>query len=385
MFLLVLLMLLGAPHVSRCVADPLGEVYRQGRGLQQQDSGPSFGGIVPAPSVFGLTPSEAISSLGSWANNPGLNFTCIGPDDQPYVVGPANPELCVEQVEVTMSSELFGNVTVVFDADQLSELRSVSPTDPTQYVWGLPLNKYAVPNAYYEGASLNVTFVDGWANKTLSGNIRNYFNASATSLREYYGVDPSLQGSNETVQGSVLYFGVRDSAVNTTAASEYLALQGLVPNVPLQITDWAPPNNVSVCVGDAASSCGETQLDVEAQQAFAPQAVTFFAPTEEMPLSYYVEAARSAGYTEDQIQQFLDKFEAEGKDSPDVQPFIDALEPAADKAYFADFVSNVTSSEERVQVVSLSWFADYTDGIGDFKVFEDALKNLTLSGITVRV
>ena len=90
--------------------------------------------------------------------NPVFNFTCTGPDNQPYVVGPANPELCVEQTEVTMSSELFGNVTLVFDADQLSELRSVNPTDPTQYVWGLPLNKYAVPNAYYEGISFNVTF-----------------------------------------------------------------------------------------------------------------------------------------------------------------------------------------------------------------------------------
>ena len=381
MFLLMLLMLLGAPHVSRCVADPLGEVYRPGRGLQQQSSGPSFGSVYPnTPSMFGLTRSEAISSLGSWILNPVLNFTCIGPDDQPYVVGPANPELCVEQVEVTMPSELFGNVTVVFDADQLSELRSVDPNDPTQYVWGLPLSKYTVPNAYYEAGSYNVTFVDGWANNymTLSGNIRNYFNASATSLREYYGVDPSLQGSNETVQGSTLYFGLGASAVNTTAASEYLALQGLVPNVPLQITDWAPPNNVSMC-GAEFAFC-ETQLDVEAQQAFAPQAVTFFAPTEGTPLSYYVEAARSAGYTEDQIQQILEE-----QDSPDVQPFIDALKPAALKAYFADFVSNVTSSEERVQVVSLSWSADYTYGIGDWKFFEDGLRNLTLSGITVRV
>ena len=107
--------------------------------------------------------------------------------------------------------------------------------------------------------------------------------------------------------------------------------------------------------------------------------------TEAVPFSYYVEAARSAGYTEDQIQQFIDKLEAEGQDSPDVQPFIDALDPAAAKAYIADFVSNVTSSEERVQVVSLSWGGDYTNGIGDLKFFEDGLKNLTLSGITVRV
>ena len=365
-----------------------GATQASPRGLQQKDStGPSFYPIIgkgPA-SAFGLTRSEGISNLGSWVGNLVFNFTCTGPDNQPYVVGPANPELCVEQIEVTMSSELFGNVTLVFDADQLSELRSVNPTDPTRYVWGLPLNTYAVPNAYYEGLLYNVTFSeDASAIVKVGPNpgvIVNPFNASAASLREYYGVDPSLQGSNETVQGSVLYFGQTVGAVNTTAASEYLALQGMVPNVPLQITDWAPPNNVSMC----GAECGETQLDVEAQQAFAPQAVTFFAPTEGTPLSYYVEAARSAGYTEDQIQQILDKFEAEGQDSPDVQPFIDALEPAAAKAYFADFVSNVTSSEERVQVVSLSWSADYTYGIGDLKFFEDGLKNLTLSGITVRV
>ena len=84
-----------------------------------------------------------------------------------------------------------------------------------------------------------VTFADGWANKgrvVWQGMIANYFNASASSLRAYYGVDPSLQGSNETVQGSTLRTsGWVPSAVNTTAASEYLALQGLVPNVPLRI------------------------------------------------------------------------------------------------------------------------------------------------------
>ena len=361
-----------------------GATQASPRGLQQKDStGPRFTAFIGRGpvSALGLTRSEGISNLGSWVGNLVFNFTCTGPDNQPYVVGPANPELCVEQTEVTMSSELFGNVTLVFDADQLSELRSVNPTDPTQYVWGLPLNKYAVPNAYYEGISFNVTFSeDGSLTGEIPSVIVNQFNASAASLREYYGVDPSLQGSKETVQGSVLYFGQTVGAVNTTAASEYLALQGLVPNVPLQISDWAPPNNVSVC-GD----CDETQLDVEAQQAFAPQAVTFFAPTEDLPFSYYVEAARSAGYTEDQIQQTLDKFAAEGQDSPDVQPFIDALEPAAGKAYFLAFVNNVTSAEERVQVVSLSWNTDYTNGIGDFKVFEDALKKLTLSGITVRV
>jgi len=362
MFFVLILVLLGAPHVARGNAD--GFSYQGG-----------------TPSAFGLTRSEGISSLGAWANNPSLNFTCTGPDNQPYVVGPGNPKLCVKQVEATMSSKLFGNVTVVFDADQLSELRSVDPTDPTRYWWGLPLNQYTVPNANYEDGFLNVTFTEGTMTAPLGG-IFNYFNASAASLRAYYGVDPGLQGSNETVQGSTLSFGLDGSAVNTTAVNEYLELQALVPNEPLQISDWAPLNNISVCSLGAA--CFETQLDVEAQQAFAPQAVTFYTPTGTVPVSYYVEAARSAGYTEDKIQQFTAGYETKGQDSSEVNDIIDLLKPAALKAYFRDFVSNVTSSQERIQVASLSWNADYTLADDDFTFFEDGLKNLTLSGITVR-
>ena len=95
-----------------------------------------------------------------------------------------------------------------------------------------------------------------------------------------------------------------------TAANEYLELQGLVPNVPLKISDWAPLNNVSVCPFAYSDACGETQLDVEAQQAFAPQAVTFFAPSEFIPDSYIIEGARLMDYTEDEIRQFLDEYEA---------------------------------------------------------------------------
>ena len=386
MFLPMLLMLLGAPHVSLCAADPLGEVYRPGRGLQQQGSDSPGFGYYPQPasySLFGLTRSEAISSLGSWTNNPAIDFTCIGPDGEPYVVGPDNPKLCVKQVEATMSSELFGNVTVVFDADQLSELRSVDPTDPGRYLWGLPLDQYAVPNAYYEGGLVYVTFTEGTRVASLEGMIVNYFNASASSLRAYYGVDPSLQGSNETIQGSTYIFGIEQSAVNMTAANEYLELQGLVPNEPLRIYDWAPPNNVSLCAGSI--NCEEAQLDVETQRAFAPQAVSFFAPTGQAGASYFLEAARSAGYTEDQIQQFAEKIEAEGLDSADVMNLTGPLEDAALKAFFKDFLSNVTSSEGRVQVVSLSWGSDYSSGTDDFEVFEEGFKNLTLSGITVRV
>lgn len=127
-----------------------------------------------------------------------------------------------------------------------------------------------------------------------------------------------------------------------------------------------PPNNLSVC-----GNCYETQMDVETLQAFAPQAVTFFVPTEKLTgpqiVPYVFEAARSAGYTEDQIQQLSAEFESEGPDSPGVKRTIAQLYSAISKAYFRDFVSDVTSSEPRVQVVSLSWNSDYTDEIGDFK------------------
>ena len=66
-------------------------------------------------------------------------------------------------------------------------------------------------------------------------------------------------------------------------------------------------------------------------------------------------------------------------------PGVDPSVRKAAESYFRDFVNNVTSAEERVQVISFSWSADYTFGSGDYKVFEDGLKNLTLSGITVRV
>ena len=107
--------------------------------------------------------------------------------------------------------------------------------------------------------------------------------------------------------------------MNTTASNEYLELQGLVPNVPLQIPNWAPLNNVSACPFTISDACGETQLDVEAQQAFAPQAVTFYAPSEFLPDSFIIEGARSTGYTEDEIQQLLVKYDAvkTGAGSPD--------------------------------------------------------------------
>jgi hypothetical protein len=345
--------------------------------------------FYPAPSDFGLTPSQAISEIGSWFKNPLFSYKCDNGD----TLSPENPDLCVDRVEVTMRSSFAGNTTVVFDADQLDSFMVTSPDGIN--VYGLPLNKYASPNALYENVQYRTVFRDGDVAdfEVNAPTIYNYFNASAASLREYYGVDAELQGTEETVQGSTMAFGGMDSAVNTTAVEEYLVLQGLVPNIPLQLSDWAVENDVSVCKANSINAgwCGETMLDVQAQQAFAPQAVTYFAPTE-LILGTFVEKLStflgSEGYSaveiERFIQQVIEKFDSGA---------VDILEPLPASAqsyisellteYFLEFVNNVTTSEERPQVVSLSWSSSYP--LRDESILEDALKNLALSGLSILV
>ena len=266
------LVLSGAPQVTLALAESIDVLHHQGRHLHQDRDGSqarNITSVTSTASMFNLSEAEGIASIGAWIANPAFNVTCDG-QDGPYAVGPDSPQLCIEQIEAEISSELFGNVTVVFDAAELNELRSIDTKNPNAYVYALPLSKYAVPNALYETAVLNVKFDGGsLLSKNLPSSIFNYFNASATTLREYYGIDSSLQGSEEIAQGSALFFGVGDSAVNQTAASEYLELQGLIPNVPLQIPDWAPENNLVFC--EQGSDCVETMLDVQAQQSFAPQ------------------------------------------------------------------------------------------------------------------
>ena len=273
MFLLSLLMVLfGAPQVTWTLNERVDVLHHPGRHLHQDGDGPQAPTVAPlakSPNWFNLSMAEGITSIGAWIANPAFNVTCDG-QDGPYTVGPDSPRLCIEQVEAEISSELFGNVTVVFDTAELNGLRSIDPRNPNAYVYALPLSKYAVPNALYETGVLNFKFDGGsLLPQNLSPEIFNYFNASATTLREYYGIDASLQGSDQMTQGSAIFFGLADSAVNQTAANEYLELQGLVPNVPLQIPDWAPENNLVFC--EEGSICLETMLDVEAQQSFAPQ------------------------------------------------------------------------------------------------------------------
>ena len=111
--------------------------------------------------------------------------------------------------------------------------------------------------------------------------------------------------------------------------------------------------------------------------------MTYFAPTE-LAIGAVEEAAREAGFTDSEIEALARTFS-----DPQLNPQTELDSRARDvvrgalKSYFSEFVNNVTSSD--VQVVSFSWSADYTLGSGDFEFFEEALKNLTLSGTTVRV
>jgi hypothetical protein len=139
-----------------------------------------------------------------------------------------------------MGSSEFGNVSVVFEKAQLNDLRSTNVQNASQYVYGLPLNKYALPNVLYESTSYLMYFDSESEPVSFSQaapTIWNYFNPSASTLREYYGIDDAIQGTDETVQGSVFVFGLGGSAVNRTAVDEYLKLQGLVPHTQLQISD----------------------------------------------------------------------------------------------------------------------------------------------------
>ncbi len=301
------------------------------------------------PDGFNLTQSQEISELCAWVSNPTCSFTCPRETEGNYTVGPGNPTLCVERVDVTMSSSQFGNVSVSFDKDDLESFRSVSIVNPDEYAYGLPLSKYAAPNVLYDSGEITFFFEEVSIPMALESHIFNCFNASAASLRDYYGIDDSLQGSQDTVQGSVLLVGVENASVNASAINEYLNLQGLVPNVPLQFTDWGPPNNVSQCSEKGADydDCGEQMLDTETQQAFAPQAITFFTPTVDM----------SQGEMENKV------FEQ----------------------YVLEFFTNTSNSEVRPQVVSLSWSADYPVSASSYDVLEEALKKLALDGMTILV
>ncbi len=346
--------------------------------------------IAMSPLYFNLTPSEAIGDFGAWYWNVPLVFECSN-----VTVGPANPELCVDKVEVAMQSSSFGNATASFDAGQLEELRSIEVgSNRSAYVYGLPLSEYAKPNALYERAEILLLSTDD----TVLGNIPiptpviyNYYNASAASLRKYYGVPPEVQGNELVRQSSTLTPGTVFAAVNASAVAEYLELQGLVPNVPLQVRDQPPNNVVQYCIDVPDNgSCGEAMLDVQAQQAFAPQAITFFTPASVPIAQLEAQAAEylmGRGYPAKEISKEIERVgpallqgsfnETTSSGNSSLDDDLSEFYNSFMERYFIDFVRNVTTRAEPIQVASLSWTNLYPVSP---EVLEEGLKNLTMRG-----
>jgi hypothetical protein len=342
-------------------------------------------GQVTNADYFNLTGSQGISELCAWIKNPVYSFVCPRETAGNYTVGPKNSALCAEGVDVAMSSSEFGNVSVSFGKDELESFRSVNVNNPEEYVYALPLSRYAAPNVLYDGAQVSLLFPEGAGGfASLPSNIFNCFNASAASLRDYYGVEDSLQGSESTAQGSVMFVGTGDRSVNPYAINEYLSLQGLVPNVPLQFSEWGPPNNASQCF-EPDVDCAEQMLDTQTQQAFAPQAITFYTPTVNIlhqALNGTIDPSVAnkylvmAGYSESEAKDLMDNVDPKNHDHKIAAKKI--LEQ-----YVLEFFTNTTDSKVRPQVVSLSWTSgEYSSS---YEVLEEALKKLALDGMTIMV
>lgn len=311
--------------------------------------------------LFAANESEAVKNLGTWLTSPAFVVQCQG-KDKPYLVG-ANTEDCLIGFDVILHKVVgslqneMDPVTIRFRnftdlRKTCSEVPSICarldglPANVTEdtYVYGFPLYKYLEPNALYSGIGLsllNSTKGVGSLQLDFKTGIYNYFNASTISLRNLYGVEPSLQGSQETVQSSTLIVGKSDSAVNETAISQYLSLLGLEPHSELVISDFGAPNNISVCRDN--DMCLESMLDIQTLHSFAPNATTYFTPTQN---------SDSNKATVQLVMEFLD---------------------------------NLLTANRRADVSSLSWTEDYSASGITVKSLDDYLKKLASLGMTILV
>ena len=87
----------------------------------EPSSGDNYGAfpLNASPNGFNLNLSQAISEVCAWVSNPMYTFVCPQETAGNYTVGPENPALCVDGVDVTMSSSQFGNVSVSFGTEDL--------------------------------------------------------------------------------------------------------------------------------------------------------------------------------------------------------------------------------------------------------------------------
>lgn len=347
------------------------EFKSSGRRLQQDDSqdrnddnnqASSYLISKGTPEMFTANASEAVKNLGMWINSPVFALQCQG-KETPYLVG-KNTENCFLGVDIllqpvtgvsgTSSADpltirlndlnQFGK-TCAEVPDMCAKLNMSAPTTEDTYLYGIPLYKYTKPNVLYSGSTLftaNTSEGIGLDRNDLPALIYNYYNASALTIRDLYGVDPSIQGSPDNVQASLLAVGNADSAVNVTAVNEYLSYLGLEPHSQLRIREFGVPNNISVC--SSTDNCVESMLDTQTLQSFAPNATTYFTPS------------------------------SEGNNPKEVAQL------------FLSFLDDALKAKPQTQVASLSWTWDYVDTADlPIQALEGYLKKLAAVGMTILV
>ena len=345
------------------------EFKHAGRTLQQDDSqdtsdnqASSYLIGIGSPEMFTANASEAVRNLGMWMNSPVFALQCQG-KESPYLVG-KNTENCFLGVDVllqpvtgvpgTSSADpltiRFKNLnhfgkTCAEVPDLCASLNLSAPVTENTYLYGIPLYRYTEPNALYSGSTLftaNTTQGIGLNRNDLPTLIYNYYNASALTIRDLYGVDSAIQGSPENVQASLLAVGNAAAAVNVTAVDEYLGFLGLEPHSQLKIRDFGVQNNISVCSG--SDNCLESMLDTQTLQSFAPNATTYFTPS------------------------------SEGKNPKEVAQL------------FMSFLDDALTAKPQTQVASLSWTWDYVNTADlPIRELEGYLKKLAAVGMTILV
>lgn len=357
--------------VSREQKSP-GRMHHSRRGLMQGNGneGISIDGInlyqlsAVGYDLFLSNKSQMVVNLTTYINQPVFCSVCSGSNGD-YLAGEDTGSIdsaCVELIQgieftlTPVDNDLKENI-VIIKYDNLSsavvktcreapitcENIDAFPVPPTKdsFVFGFPLYEYAAPNVLYNGSM--TLRINGTAEyRDLGQLIFNFFNASVFTLRELYGIDPDLQGTSETIQGTTSYVTQGNAAVNRSSVNEYLSLLGLVPHSELRFGGFSVQNNVSLCTD--TDDCVEPLLDVQTLQAFAPNATTYFSPTK-----------ADIGKTTAQVSEI-----------------------------FLTFIEDYLQAEVRADVVSLSWSSGY-GGESTINSLENVMKKLAAAGITVLV
>ncbi|KAI8112668.1 hypothetical protein M9434_003989 [Picochlorum sp. BPE23] len=320
--------------------------------------------------IFYDKASDAIMNIGTWYTAPLGLIQCQGKDD-PYFWGASAPT-CVKNMDVileqafsadlnALSTVRLGNLTssvqkkTCMDVPDICEFlggKGLNVENDT-YVFGIPLHLHSDPQVLYRSSAVIAysDYVGNVLNRTISlaANpvIYNYFNASAQTIRQLYGVDDdTLVGTKETAQLSSLAPGLSNGAVNVSQLDYYLDSTGITSYRAIEVmnfTDSQDNNNISlVCTPD--SGCLEVALDVQTQMSLAPNGTTYFVPT--------VDYSNNA--------------------------------TAVREAYFT-FFDNLIAGNPAVDIISWSWTWDYIKYGLTVDILENNLRALVSKGITILV